>query len=179
MTAGGTMPELDIFAYELRSNPDVEHILLVPGNHDRQFQQKLYRAKELFDDRVKILIDEGVTIGGKMFYGSPWTPPFMKWWFMAHEQELEILYRAMPTEIDVLITHGPPYSVLDPGHDKKSAGSRALALAITRRKIAHHIFGHLHSAGGRFEMVDDTMFYNVAACDEAYKRVNEPLVLNL
>jgi hypothetical protein len=47
-------------------------------------------------------------------------------------------------------------------------GSTALADAVRTRQIAHHVFGHLHDAGGQTIQRDVTTFHNVAACNEQY-----------
>ena len=88
----------------------------------------------------------------------------MEWHFMANEQRLAALYEAMPGEVDVLVTHGPPWGTLDPGWKTAHAGSKALAEAVSVRKVQHHVFGHLHAAGGRMVQQGHTVFYNVAAC---------------
>lgn len=189
ITAGGTVEETALFASWLHDSP-YKHAIVVPGNHDRCFQEEFDAVRELFDDRVHILIDKGVQIDGVNFWGSPWTPPFFDWFFMKEEDDLRVVYSRMPQEIDVLITHGPPRGILDPGHKEPHVGSRALLGAITdkSRKIKHHVFGHLHAAGGKMHIGPgivgedyrlDTRFYNVAACNEAYNLVNQPIILEI
>jgi Icc-related predicted phosphoesterase len=39
----------------------------------------------------------------------------MSWDFMAEESRLATLYQNMPASVDVLVTHRPPYGILDPG----------------------------------------------------------------
>jgi Icc-related predicted phosphoesterase len=169
MTAGGTVDEqIDVLVW-LATQTQARHKILVPGNHDACYEK--YGKDLLRNPSIAmptVLIDEAVTIDGKVFYGSPWTPPFKQWSFMAEEDELNEKYKAMPREVDVLITHGPARGILDVGHKHEHAGSKALLYAIDQREVKHHVFGHIHGEGGRYEKVGYTTRYNVAACDEAY-----------
>ena len=85
----------------------------------------------------------------------------------------------MPDVVDVLVTHGPPRGILDPGWQEAHPGSTALAGAVAARRIAHHVFGHLHDAGGQSVQCGATTFHNVAACNEQYVLVNQPKVINV
>ncbi len=98
---------------------------------------------------------------------------------MAEEERLANLYERMPADIDVLVTHGPPRGILDPGWKAAHAGSTALAAAVPARRVRHHVFGHLHAAGGGTEEQNGTKFYNVAACDEQYRLVNQPRLFDV
>jgi hypothetical protein len=73
----------------------------------------------------------------------------------------------------------PPYGILDPGWKLIHAGSTSLAAAVSERNVRHHVFGHLHGAGGQMVQQDHTIFYNVAACDEEYRLMNQPRVFEV
>src|ERR1700678_2109640 len=183
MTAQGSLQETALFAVRLRQamegpgGPALRFI--VPLKHDECFYTFRQAARGLFGPNVHVLQDEAWVLDGITFYGSPWTPPFMLWYFMAEEGRLAMLYRNMAVRVDGLVTHGPPHGVLDPGWKEPHAGSTALAQAISERNVGHHVFGHLHAAGGRMMQVGNTIFYNVAACDEGYKLVNQPRVFEV
>jgi len=183
MTGRGSLRETAAFAERLRQAMETPggpaHAVLVAGNHDECFETLPDAARGLFGPNVHVLQDEALALDGVTFYGSPWTPPFMLWHFMAEEDRLATLYRNMPASVDVLVTHGPPYGVLDPGWKVEHAGSIALAQAIAEREIGHHVFGHLHAAGGRMMQKGGTSFYNVAGCDEGYRMVNPPRVFEV
>lgn len=177
-TGKGTYGQNSFFAYWLEKQTQAKHIILVPGNHDKLFQVDTESAIKMYGF-AHVLIDEGVIIEGKTFWGSPWTPPFFNWSFMAEESQLAKTYESIPKTIDVLITHGPPYGILDPGHDGSHAGSKALLLAVERTKPHHHVFGHLHADGGLSEILvtgvaesgTSTILHNIAAVDEVYNLV--------
>ena len=58
-------------------------------------------------------------------------------------------------------------------------GSTALTAAVITRNVQQHVFGHLDAAGSRMLQQEHTMFYNVAACDDAYELVNLPHILDV
>ncbi|AEU37598.1 metallophosphoesterase family protein [Granulicella mallensis] len=153
MTGSGSLQETAAFAARLRKEMESAngppHAIIVPGNHDECFETLPRATRELFGPNVHVLEDEPLVLDGVTFYGSPWTTPFMLWRFMADESRLAMLYQNMPTSVDILVTHGPPHGILDPGWKVKHAGSMALAKAVADRQVRHHIFGHLHGAGGQ------------------------------
>ncbi len=183
ITGRGSLQEAAVFATKLRERMDSpdgpQHAIIVPGNHDECFELFTEPTLALFGPRVHVLLNDSLTLDGICFFGSPWTPPFMQWHFMANEQRLAALYEAMPSTVDVLVTHGPPYGVLDPGWQAAHVGSTALASAVSGRTVQHHVFGHLHAAGGRMVQQGHTTFYNVAACNDAYQLVNQPRIFDV
>lgn len=114
-------------------------MIIVPGNHDQCFETLLGAARELFGASVHVLEDEPLMLEGVTFYGSPSTSPFMRWHFMAEESRLATLYHNMPASVDVLVTHGPPYGILDPGWNLMHAGSTSLAAAVAECNVRHHV----------------------------------------
>lgn len=203
ITAGGSLEEsllwIDGIAEKVFYVNPQAHMLIVPGNHDKAFEYELpsilqHIASRPHLQRMHILINEGVEIEGNTYWGSPNTPPFFDWHFMSTEEELSEIYKSMPDKVDVLITHGPPKAILDPGHDGSQAGSIVLKDAVFSRNIKHHVFGHLHAAGGKdaiFVMksrsagittmfqLPPTHFHNVAAVDEVYRLVRQPIIIEL
>ena len=134
-TAGGSLQETAQFAAKLGDGMltpgGPQHAIIVPGNYDECFESLPEATRSLFDSKVHVLLGKAIVLDGICFYGSPWTPPFMAWHFMASEDKLAALYENMPKTVDVLITHGPPYGVLDPGSKTLHAGSSALAEAVS------------------------------------------------
>jgi Icc-related predicted phosphoesterase len=173
ITAGGSLPETAAFAGWLGQQTQAKHKLLTPGNHDAVFQQEPDLVRHIFSGIATVLIDEGATINGVEFWGSPWTPPFMNWWWMMAEDGLKEIYKRMSEDVDILFTHGPPYGIFDTGYQEPHVGSKSLGNAVSHRMINHHIFGHLHHDGGQSlyspeETHLETTFHNIAACDDAY-----------
>jgi Icc-related predicted phosphoesterase len=75
----------------------------------------------------------------------------------------------IPYNLDVLITHGPPFGILDqtaPG--EAHLGCEELLNAVEEKKPRVHLFGHIHGGAGTFEN-RATRFMNAAYLNERYK----------
>ena len=150
---------------------DFEHKILVPGNHDGVFELADRQwIREQFP-MVHILFGEAVELDGVRFFGSPWTPPFLNWYFMMNETRIKKVLNEENPGCDVLITHGPPLWILDGNDRGESCGSIAVLEHVKRTNPALHFFGHIHEAYGR-EGKYSTLFFNVSAMDERYRLVN-------
>ena len=86
LTGDGSLRETALFAKrldeEMNSVGGPQHAIIVPGNHDECFERFLEPALTLFGARIHVLLDQSLVLDGVRFYGSPWTPPFMRWSFM-------------------------------------------------------------------------------------------------
>jgi hypothetical protein len=82
------------------------------GNHDRYFQNSPHDARFLFTNAT-YLENTGVTIDNVTFWGSPYTPEFLNWAFMYTRGSGAKYWDQIPDGLDVLITHGPPFGILD------------------------------------------------------------------
>jgi Icc-related predicted phosphoesterase len=136
------------------------HKVVVAGNHDFCFQAQPRAARESITNAT-YLEDSGCEIAGLTFYGSPWTPLFCDWAFMLSEEDLAAKWAAIPSGVDVLITHGPPHGILDFTNRKEHAGSRPLFDRVFEVRPRLHAFGHIHEAAGRTE-IDGITFLNAS-----------------
>jgi Icc-related predicted phosphoesterase len=126
-----------------------ERKILVAGNHDRAFQTDATAARALVPPGVAYLQDEAVTIDGVHFYGSPWTPTFMDWAFLADPgAELAAIWAQIPADVDVLVTHGPPFGHGDSSSTEGRYGDKDLLARIRQLQPPLHLFGHIHEGGG-------------------------------
>lgn len=66
-------------------------------------------------------------------------------------------FSAAPDGLSVLLTHEPPFAVLD-----RRIGSAEIAAAVKAKGPKLHLFGHIHAAGGRSETHDATLHVNAA-----------------
>ena len=87
----------------------------------------------------------------------------------------------IPTDTDILLTHGPPYGILDKCKSGILAGCNALLNHVLNRiKPLYHIFGHIHEAYGEYKNnKTGTIFVNASICNFRYKPNNEPYVFEL
>ncbi len=86
------------------------------------------------------------------FAGYQYTNPFIGGPFERSEpdqqQDLAKLSAVM-NDHTVLITHGPPFGILDKTFWKRSVGSKSLLDFVTRHKPMLHIFGHIQESFGQ------------------------------
>jgi Icc-related predicted phosphoesterase len=85
----------------------------------------------------------------------------------------------IPDNTDVLITHGPPFGILDKvirGYE--NVGCKILSTEIARVKPKVHAFGHIHEEFGTLT-VEDTLYINASMLDIRYEYTNKPTVINL
>lgn len=74
---------------------------------------------------------------------------------------MEKIWEGVPQNLDILVTHGPPFGVLDKSVFNPNAGSKTILEFVERAQIPLHIFGHIHEAKGDIQ-IGNTHFYNVA-----------------
>tara|TARA_R110002167_G_scaffold207960_1_gene412016 strand:- start:218 stop:883 length:666 start_codon:yes stop_codon:yes gene_type:complete len=177
----GISSELCDFAVWFNEFPH-EHKIYVPGNHDHYFAENLTLSKEILNNHitseVTVLVDEEVVIDGLKFYGSPWTRQFYTWAFMKDEKELKDVWATIPNDTDILITHGPPKSILDINDEGQRCGSKSLRDKVWEVKPLIHAFGHIHEAYGVMNSTH-TKFLNLSVCNRKYQPVNKPVVVDI
>jgi Icc-related predicted phosphoesterase len=132
----------------------------VPGNHEFFLESDPSRHSLL--DNATVLINEGIEIHGLRIWGSPVTPLYGGAFGMSSAADRKKLYGQIPTDTDVLVTHGPPYSILDiDGNSGLHSGCHELLDAVMRIRPKLHVFGHVHGAYGIFQ-TEHTTFVNAA-----------------
>ena len=152
--------------------------IFVAGNHDLLFEDRPALAQSLITNAV-YLQDSMATIAGLKIYGSPWQPWFYDWAFnLPHGAALREKWDLIPEGLDILITHGPPYGILDLTVNGDNAGCPELLDVVQQRKPRLHLFGHIHEGYGIKEK-SGLIFANAANCDERYNPVNPPLVFDI
>ena len=97
MSSGHSVREFEEFL-QWMNGQDYTHKILIAGNHDRILEIEPELAKSILDGFPKItyLQDEGCTIDGINFYGSPWTPAFCGWAFQLHNDYEDTAIGLMP-----------------------------------------------------------------------------------
>lgn len=59
------------------------------------------------------------------------------------------IYTRIPSDTEILLTHTPPYEVLDMTRRGKNAGCGVLAARLEQLDACRlHVFGHIHEAHG-------------------------------
>lgn len=158
-------------------------VVCIPGNHDKTLPKK--EAQDLLSN-CHLLLDSEITIQGLKIYGSPWTPWFGGeiWAFNKHRgPEIQEMWKKIPFDINILITHGPPKFILDKvPRTSAPQGCRDLSDKIKELKnLKLHVFGHLHLQGGQkyTDYRTRIQYVNAAVCTEAYQPVNPIVVVDI
>lgn len=169
----------------LLTSGTVDHAVFVAGNHDFLFEHQPHIGRAIIEGAgAYYLQDEEVVIDGVKFYGAPWQPRFYDWAFnLDRGSPLRQVWEKIPEDTDVLITHGPPYGILDRTlgyreNPPENVGCEDLMRRIEVVKPKYHVFGHIHCNYG-IETNGETVFVNASNCNERYRAVNKPLVFDL
>ena len=119
--------------------------IFVPGNHELSFE--LGQADEI----IQRMADKGITVledaiedCDGIIIGS-----------IGHN--VMIAQEDIPKDIDILVTHYPPYGILDEG-----MGSTEILNFVLHSQPKYHLFGHIHSTAGQEHIFGNTICVNVA-----------------
>lgn len=173
-----------------------KHKVLIAGNHDWAFEKWPDLARAMVKEvspSVTYLQDSACMIEGLNFWGSPVSPRFFDWAFNRDRGEaIRRHWDMIPDNTDVLVTHGPPWSVLDKSNNWNHAtgkkwddclGCRDLYEAIHRVMPSLHVFGHIHGSGGTHNFIHDhgwkTIMVNASMVDENYVLNRKPIEVEL
>jgi Icc-related predicted phosphoesterase len=136
--------------------------VIVGGNHDMGLEDGI--GKQIFTNAI-YLENELINIEGINIWGSPVNEMNEIPWFRAFSNNQQELCEMIPKGLDILLTHGGPYMVLDRVITGEHVGSKPILEAIMKTKPRYHIFGHIHESYGRHED-KNTIYLNVAMTDE-------------
>jgi Icc-related predicted phosphoesterase len=136
---------------------------IVPGNHE--FFLEADPSERTLLSNATVLINEGIEIEGLRLWGSPATPMYGGAFGLSSAQDRKRLYARIPQNIDVLISHGPPYGILDTAPiSGLHQGCHELLEAVMDIRPKLHVFGHIHGAHGVFR-TEHTTFVNASRLD--------------
>jgi Icc-related predicted phosphoesterase len=175
--------------------------IFIAGNHDFAFEKinqphhkgdfewfnNLMNEENLSQSDVVYLQDNEFVIESPEFskplkiYGSPWQPEFYNWAFNLPRNgwELELKWKDIPEDTDILITHGPPHGIRDFTPANLQVGCEILRFHVENRiKPSIHVFGHIHQAYGAVQQ-DETMYVNASICTERYIPSNKPIIIDI
>lgn len=172
----GTLRETKAFM-EWFSNQKAKHKIFISGNHDFLDQNDPGLFKILLEEypNIKYLRDEMVTVEGIKIWGRPWTPEFNGWAFMADPQSPKMLssLSIVPTGVDILLTHGPAFEILDMMNQGNKVGCQDLLNELERIQPRYMVFGHIHHSSG-VRTVGNTTHINAAVLNDDYKLSFKP-----
>ncbi len=152
------------------------HKAFVPGNHDG-FLEGDGAARELLSNAT-VLINEGVVFDGLRIWGTPITPLSSGAFGMPGRAERARVFSAIPKDIDVLVTHVPPFEICDHTAGELNGGCPELLTAVLRVAPKLRVFGHVHAAHG-LERIDGTTFVNASLLGPDGDIAHAPTVVRL
>jgi Icc-related predicted phosphoesterase len=180
-----------------------KQILCIAGNHDITFQPEYYEKTwsrhihqydsmetrkalqhcDYLEDSFTNLLGTTTRKSSKentVVYGSPWTPNFFSWAFNLERGEaLQQVWSEIPSETDILITHGPPQGRGDMTLHSGHFGCHNLLEEIQQRvRPRLHVYGHIHEGYGT-SFDGHTLYVNASNLDIAYEAINPCLVIDL
>ena len=177
----GTVEEVEAFLAWFVAQPHPAKVLIA-GNHDFLFEQLPVESRWVLPPGVTYLQDEAVMVNGLKVWGSPWVHGGDGWAFTRPRgPALAEKWTLIPSDTDLLITHMPPYQMLDevPGtYDRAGGpiGCQDLAEVVNRIRPRLHVFGHVHSGHGSLER-SGTIFVNAAST--LNQKVRVPVVVDI
>jgi Icc-related predicted phosphoesterase len=154
--------------------------ILVAGNHDCWFEDHYNFVAQYCDEfNIIYLENSGCEIEGLKFWGSPYTPMFMNWAFMRNRgKDMFEIWKNIPKNLDVLITHGPPFGILDKNLENDCVGCEELLKKVKEVEPKYHLFGHIHGSQGILKK-EKTTFINASVMNEDYVVVNQPVSITI
>ena len=160
---------------------DYTHKIFIAGNHDFLFEKnptESYNIIKSFDN-ITYLEDNLIIVNDIKIWGSPWQPEFYNWAFNLPKNgiELEEKWNNIPPDVNILITHGPPFGHLDAViNENINLGCQLLENRIEKIKPNIHIFGHIHSGYG-YKFYNNTHFINASVLNEQYQYTQLPITI--
>jgi Icc-related predicted phosphoesterase len=154
------------------------HKIVVPGNHEF-FLESNHERRSLLDN-ANVLIDEGIEIEGLNIYGSPMTPLYGAAFGKSSAKDRERHWSKVPDDTHVLVTHGPPFGILDrpPNQTERMGDSELRNRVRALSSLKLHVFGHVHASHGAVEQ-DGVTFTNVALMGLLGDLVQAPTVMRM
>ena len=96
-------------------------------------------------------------------------------------QQLHQIWRLIPDNTDVLITHGPPKGIGDEanlGFKCQNVGCIDLLDRTQQLSLRAHIFGHIHEGYGEY-LRGKTRLINASTCTARYEPRNAPILVDV
>ncbi len=187
----GKFTEVEDFAKWLNIQP-AHNIVICPGNHELYFEKMYPESLNWILDhcpRAKVLIHNAIEIDGIKIFGSGWSPYFCDWAYngarnqsekdLYHKPLMKDLWAQIPDDTELLITHSPPYGILDYAPQCGNVGCKDLFIRTQELKnLKAHLYGHIHYSYSIKEF-NGVKYYNLSNCTESYNCINPPTVIDL
>ena len=173
------------FAYWVKSLP-VDKVYLIAGNHDSYFesisrsnilamQQACQKLTYLKNETTHYIDNNGQLWS---IFGTPYCHIFGNWPFMRSEEYMTEKFKQIPDEVDIIISHDPPFAAGDvdvileaPQHRHQRMfqhlGNEPLKARIENVDYKLLVCGHIH--GGAHYLDETWKTVNVSHLNEWYE----------
>jgi Icc-related predicted phosphoesterase len=144
------------------------HKLVTLGNHERAaiMRNTPQQIQEKYFKNATYVQDEQIIINGIKIYLSPWANNMSKLadvmikatrgvFYAKNDLEMRAAWNNIPDDVNILVTHCPPYGILDDEMGCKELLARIPSLP----HLKVHLFGHVHSGHGVYQH-DGVTFVN-------------------
>lgn len=152
--------------------------IAIAGNHDCNYAIASDYAKRYSDKGVHFLMNESIEVEGLKIWGSPYSRKFMDWSFMKEEWELEHIWKEIPNDTNIVLTHCPSFGILD-NIGEERIGSITLRLKLDKMtNMNYHICGHVHERYGAMRNEQSpyrNWHINASVLTDKYKLKNKPI----
>lgn len=119
--------------------------LFVPGNHELSFIRSRYKTiVQQFETAGIIVLQDAVEDCDGVVIG-------------AISRDARIADEDIPDDIDILVTHWPPYGILD-----NDLGSPDILNFVLKANPKWHLFGHVHETEGQQFQLGSTICQNIS-----------------
>lgn len=150
------------------------------GNHDFVGEHPFLVPDDL---EWTLLVDDEITTHGLRIWGTPWCPNLRRWAFQINDHQNNIRCQQIPEGLDILMTHSPPFGVLDfvaPQFGSVHVGDEWLRNEMERLRVPTMVCGHIHEERGVEKVMlgtggEFTAVINVAHMDESYSSKRGPV----
>lgn len=159
--------------------------IFINGNHEKYAETNPEFMKSVIEQYPNLIYLQDHYFGiydietdkSVKIYGSPWQPEFYNWGYNLPKNgvELKEKWDNIPKNIDILVTHGPPFGILDTIQgEHENLGCELLRDRVKIIKPKIHVFGHIHTGYG-YWFDGDTHFINASVLNERYEFTQKPL----
>jgi hypothetical protein len=157
-------------------------VLSIFGNNEKYrkiyFDSKKPEIEDIAPGIIHFISDGPVNIENLKIYCLSWAS--------LDPNSQQARFPSIPQDTQILITHEPPYGILDFSEsDGRHVGSRALLERIKQLPdLMLHIYGHAHGSHGecdlRFPGTNLIHFANASMCDESHQNIiHRPIEIDL
>ena len=188
-TNRGNFTEVEAF-YKWLVKAPAKYKLFLPGNHDKKSKEHPLLLEMASTFGILKPHNTLLDVMGLRIWGN-WTVPtwnYMTGKISPDKIKMEHIWHKMPNNLDILVTHVPPYNILDEAHYKNekfanNLGCPYLKSEISKKQPKYHLFGHVHEKGLHVIKPNNgsTTFMNCAMLNRDHTEFNslQPFVLDL